>query len=210
MHFQFAANGQWYSATAFTPRGGRGSMLSRGGPGGQGRNNGPEDAQTPVLIQPQRIQQTQALYKGMLASDLAREEASLIRAALAEGRGVYAVLTPTATEEFQRRMSAGGFATTIQGEWTEPDAVQDAARPNEPRAPTTRRTPADNDAAGPFSRFRRRGGRDGRPPGGPGGFGRNDASLAMPAMRIPRLFDTAATFRVLQIGIAEPTTLPVR
>lgn len=210
MHFQFAAKGEWFSATAFTPRGARQGMLSRaGGPGGQGRN-GQDNTDTPVLIQAARIAKTQELYKGRLASDLAKDEALMINAALAKGRSAYAILTPASTSEFQRRMKEEGFETTILTSWTEPDAT-----PNDPNVPQPTTRPATStstsqpsrDEPGMFSRFRPdgmfngdRGGNRRRGPGGPGGFGgANNNTLIMPAMRIPRLFDTASTYQVLQI-----------
>src|SRR5260370_32053196 len=107
MYLQFAAEGEWYSAGAFTPGGGaRGPMGARG-PGGARFGGGPPggrlgnrgggpvgggpggplsqadaDTQPPVLIDPQRIAYTQEVYGKMTSSDLNREEKNVVTAAL--------------------------------------------------------------------------------------------------------------------------------
>ncbi len=223
MHFQFAANGEWFSATAFTPRGARQSMLMRIGPGGQGGN----DADTPVLIQKTRIQKSQELYKGKLASDLAKLEATTINTAIASGRDVYAILTPASTPEYQDRLRENGLTATILTSWTEPEATAATVATQPARTPTS---PAPVDNAGPdappppkpddrgglLGRFRPGGGgpNSRRAPGGPGGggggpFSRNNDTLIMPAMRIPRFFEASSTLQLLKVTVADsPTTKP--
>lgn len=179
MHMQFAADGQWYSVNAFTPRGAGRSMMR---PPSRNQGDNPDQIDHPVLVQPARQQITRRAYEDKSPTDLAKLEADLVQQALSQSRGVYALLSQSATSDFTRRMRLAGFECKVLSKWTEPIGTTQPAS----RWPFLGGQPGDRSNRG-FGR--------------PGRFGAdmNTKALSPPGRGFMRFGDMAQSLQVVQV-----------
>lgn len=230
MHLQFAAEGEWYSSSAFV----RDNRFG-GGPTGRQPNFGmpgqADNADSPTPFQAERrdyLNQIYAKYKpSELAAELAGEEKRLVESALDDGRPVYAVLNTQTASDFRSRMSKDGFVCTEIAAWKDPEA---AAEDNTGFRPADFRGfggpgmgPGGPGMGGPGMGGPGMGGPGmggpgmGGPPNQPGGArrqfgfgpnaGRDTHALAPPSMRGMRMGD-AQSLTIVQVTRRPPATRP--
>jgi hypothetical protein len=115
MFLQAVADGQWYSASAFTMQGDRGFGGPPGGPM-MGLDN---NVNAPSPGDPQRQAVVRQAYANKTPADLQREESRFLNAALDAGRPIYAVLSANGASEFRNRLSYEGFDSKTLATWRE-------------------------------------------------------------------------------------------
>jgi hypothetical protein len=117
-YMQFMKAGDWYTFDAF-------GIQAMGGMGLWGAMQlSTPDSQSPVGIQPQRLEYIAKVMKGKSASDLLREQHRLMDQALADGRPIYAVLTSLQEADFRQRFIKGTYRMIELDHWKEPCNVR--------------------------------------------------------------------------------------
>jgi hypothetical protein len=114
-YLQFMSDCDWYGTDAFDVRFGGGfGFMKMAQDGQQKDNNGA------VTIQKERIDFQVNFTKGKSGADLVKEQHRVMNEAFADGRPVYALLTPTQKPEFLKRfINNAPYEAVLLDHWTE-------------------------------------------------------------------------------------------
>jgi 4-amino-4-deoxy-L-arabinose transferase-like glycosyltransferase len=123
-YMQFMVDADWYASDIFAPRVGGGFGLA-----GFFQKK-PDDSDSPVLLQRDRIDYIDKMRKGKTDADFILDEQNLMTQALAAGRPVYVLLSPSEVDDFRKRVMNGKLEMHELERWTEPCAIH-FPEPNE-------------------------------------------------------------------------------
>jgi hypothetical protein len=133
MHLQYAMDGDFYCTDSFFPRiaGGFGLM----GIGQKAQSD--HDKDSPLLLQPQRVEYMSKIMKGKTAADMLKAQHHMIDEAIADHRCVFGVVTPMQESEFRKRFKEAPYEVVELGRWNEPCSVKtdEDPRHHSPLAP---------------------------------------------------------------------------